>query len=266
MSIAKPALKTIWGSTAPTNLADPGGVNATGIPADAKSIPRRWLNWILNRIETPIRYLMARGIADWDENEYYTVGDICSRYIEGQGHSTYRAWQNAHGADQGPPNDHHWIRWGFNADQFTELFTSLLTSAFPDLFSAAFATQFPISMQGLTTWATSSEIATSVGTISYAQGFEIGRYSNQGGLKLLAFTVNDCGNPNGYVTITLSAGSRITGIKAWIVPVGDIKTTINPKIYMMSDNVIRVDWENSGFVTGPHPTFNMFVFGTPPAA
>lgn len=75
MSIAKPSLKNPWASSGAANMADPGGANDTGMPASSKSIPRRWLNWILNKIETPIRYLVARGIPDYDPNESYSIGD-----------------------------------------------------------------------------------------------------------------------------------------------------------------------------------------------
>jgi hypothetical protein len=76
MSISKPVLKNPWASGAPSNIADPGGANETGIPyPTGKSIPGRWLNWILNKIETVGRYLVARGITDYDANESYSVGD-----------------------------------------------------------------------------------------------------------------------------------------------------------------------------------------------
>lgn len=75
MSIAKPALKNPWASSGSANMADPGGANETGMTSTAASIPRRFLNWILNRIETPVRYLVARGIPDYDANESYSVGD-----------------------------------------------------------------------------------------------------------------------------------------------------------------------------------------------
>lgn len=75
MSIAKPALKNPWASSGSANIANPGGANETGIPSLAKSIPRRWLNWILNEIDTAARYLVSRGIPDYDALESYSVGD-----------------------------------------------------------------------------------------------------------------------------------------------------------------------------------------------
>jgi hypothetical protein len=76
MSISKPALKDPWASGASGNMANPGGANATGIPyPSGKSIPGRWLNWILNQVDTVGRYLVGRGLPDYDPNERYSVGD-----------------------------------------------------------------------------------------------------------------------------------------------------------------------------------------------
>lgn len=128
MSIAKPSLKNVWANSGSVNMADPGGVNETGIPSLAKSIPRRWLNWILNRIETPVRYLVARGIPDYDVNESYSIGDrvqfgggpgktyVCVVASVGDGSGT--------NSPSGTPAN--WERWGrgipsYNATFFYEV-------------------------------------------------------------------------------------------------------------------------------------------------
>jgi hypothetical protein len=75
MSISKPQLKNPWATSGSANMEDPGGVNETGYPIAALGPPRKWFNWILNKIETVGRYLVARGIPDYDPNESYSVGD-----------------------------------------------------------------------------------------------------------------------------------------------------------------------------------------------
>jgi hypothetical protein len=120
MSIAKPSLSAPWGSGAPSNLADPGGINDTGMPSGGKSIPRRWLNWILNKTDAQTRYLVGRGVPDYDESENYGVNDI-TQYI-GDG-KTYRAL-HANGpatSVKHPSDPSYWERWGHTAAELTPL-------------------------------------------------------------------------------------------------------------------------------------------------
>jgi hypothetical protein len=118
MSIAKTTLSAPWGSGGPSNLADPGGINDTGMPSGAKSIPRRWLNWILNKIDTQARYLLGRGIPDYDSWESYSVGDRM-QCNDGVGLNTYKCIVASVGDGTGgnsPVNaPTNWIRWGYTA-------------------------------------------------------------------------------------------------------------------------------------------------------
>jgi hypothetical protein len=94
-------------------MEDPGGVNDTGYTVTDKGPPRKWFNWILNKIETPLRYLLARGIPDFDALESYSVGDriqwggalgmtfVCIVANVGNGDGT-------NNPDQAPSN---WARW-----------------------------------------------------------------------------------------------------------------------------------------------------------
>lgn len=271
MSISKPTLTKPWASDVSANRADPGGVNDTGIPADGKSIPRRWLNWVLNKVDAATRYLVARGIPDWDANEVYTENDRV-QWTDG---NCYRLrMSTATGNDEDPSHVLIWEPWAYSATQFISAFTTLLEEAFPDLFAAAFGTQFPISMNGLTTGPTSGDVAVTVGTVSNVQGFTIGRVSNRYGMRLIALTVTDCGTPNGYFDVLLQGSARITGPKGWVVCTQDVVMNIFPRVFVqalgadvggVTTDVIRVDWQNSGFANGPHPTVNIFILGTPAA-
>jgi hypothetical protein len=136
MSISKPALSVIWGSDASGNLLDPGGVKNTGMPAGAKSIPRRWMNWILNKTDSAGRYLLGRGVPDWDVGETYSIDDR----VQYNG-STY-ACTHPPLAHQTPADASYWQRWGFTALEFEGKFSDMLSAAFGGLFSTAFEAAF----------------------------------------------------------------------------------------------------------------------------
>lgn len=269
MSITKPTLSKPWASDVSANISDPGGGNDTGMPANAKSIPRKWLNWILNKVDYATRYLMARGIPDWDAAEVYTQNDRV-QWTDG---NCYRLrLSTATGNAEDPSHVLIWEPWAYSATQFISAFGTLLTSAFPDLFAAAFGTRFPISMNSLTGPPDSGTVTASYGTVSGVQMFNIDQYSNSFGLRMLCATISDCGNPNGYLDMRVSGNARITSPKAWVAPISDVRMDINPHVYVYATgtefngttvDVIRIDWNNSGFGNGPHPTVNIFILGAP---
>ena len=103
MSIAKPTLSDIWANAAPagdTGIADPGGLKDTGWTAASACPPFSWMNWILNKCDSGLRYLLARGIPDWDAAESYSVGDR----VQGSDGVTYVAiaTSGAPGAGENP--------------------------------------------------------------------------------------------------------------------------------------------------------------------
>jgi hypothetical protein len=256
MAIEKPTLSKPWADDVAANRADPGGVNDSGVPADGKSIPRRWLNWILNKVDTATRYLVARGVPDWDAAETYDTHDR----VQSGGH-TYRCRQ-ASTNNEPSASPTYWEVWGYTATRFGITFTGLLAAAFPALFADAFAAQFPISMNGLTDTA-GDQITSNVGTVSDTIKFSIARYNNTAGLRVVCMTVTDCGTPNGHFHISLTGTCRITGAVAWVNCVRDIRMDIFPRTYLETDNVMTVDFQNSSFASGPHPTVNVWIMGTP---
>lgn len=144
MSINKPTLTNPWASSAPGNIASPGSVNETGIPFSdaAKSIPCRWLNWILNKIDTTCRYLVGRGVPDFDASETYRVGDR----VQFNG-STW-VCKLAPTSHQSPIDTDYWESWGFTDSEFngkfSDLFVPLFTTSFAAAFSAGMNTQLRI--------------------------------------------------------------------------------------------------------------------------
>jgi hypothetical protein len=141
MSIEKPALTNPWASGAPGNIANPGGANDTGMPyPNSKSIPGRWLNWILNKVDTATRYLMARGIPDYDPEEAYTPGD---HVFDPDDSFTYECRVATTGfSPHEDINATKWILWGYTETAATELWENLFGVHFPLSFASAFASAF----------------------------------------------------------------------------------------------------------------------------
>ena len=113
MSTAKPPLSTTWASSAPsgpTGIEDPGGLKNAGWSVVSACPPFSWLNWILNKCDAGLRYLLARGIPDYDVNESYSVGD-CMQF----GGMTYRCIVahagNGTGAGNPQNTPANWTRW-----------------------------------------------------------------------------------------------------------------------------------------------------------
>lgn len=113
MSISKPSLSDTWASApAGGDVVEPSdGIKLSGWTASSACPPYQWFNWLLNKLDAGVRYLLCRGIPDYDAAETnYDTGD-CVQFTDG---ATYRLW-NPTGAGQttpAPPDPTHWNRWG----------------------------------------------------------------------------------------------------------------------------------------------------------
>jgi hypothetical protein len=114
MSTAKPPLSETWADTAPagdTGILDPGGLKSTGWTAATAAPAFSWMNWILNKVDAGMRYMLARGIPDYDANEDYTSGDKSRSVVDGNTYTCILA--NGHTSAKEPHvNPTYWIRWG----------------------------------------------------------------------------------------------------------------------------------------------------------
>jgi hypothetical protein len=76
----KPAVLPWWAETAanPADIEQPSNSFITaGWPLSAIPPARQFFNWILNRADAGLRYLLQRGISDWDSAEDgYGAGDV----------------------------------------------------------------------------------------------------------------------------------------------------------------------------------------------
>lgn len=70
---------------------------------------RPWFNWFFNRIMSGLQYLTRRGIADWDANEEYLVGDKTVSTVDGK---VYQAKDVSIG-NEPSASPLKWERWGF---------------------------------------------------------------------------------------------------------------------------------------------------------
>lgn len=74
---------------------------------------RPWFNWFFNRIMSGLQYLTRRGIADWDANEEYLVGDKAVSPVDGK---VYQVKSTTLG-NEPSVSPLLWEQWGFTAEQ-----------------------------------------------------------------------------------------------------------------------------------------------------
>lgn len=111
MTQPRPTTLPVWADTGdkaqPSNSEISNGWPNTTVPPS-----RQRFNWILNFIANGMRYLLQRGIADWDAAEEYPVGGkVTHAGLE------YKALQVS--TNKNPASEPtYWVRWGFTADDF----------------------------------------------------------------------------------------------------------------------------------------------------
>lgn len=115
MAITKPAVLPPWAESGdavqPTNAEIQSGWQAGSVPPS-----RQRFNWILNYCMNGVRYLVRRGLPDWDAAETYAIGD---RVIGPTG-STYQALTaNTNKTPASNPSD--WAPWAFGPSDVATL-------------------------------------------------------------------------------------------------------------------------------------------------
>lgn len=86
MAITKPPVLPPWADTAanPADIVQPSNAEiSAGWPQSATPPSRQRFNWILNFCANAVRYLVRRGIADYDAAETYAVDDIVRGDVNG---------------------------------------------------------------------------------------------------------------------------------------------------------------------------------------
>ncbi len=74
---------------------------------------RPWFNWFFNRIMSGLQYLTRRGIADWDVEESYALGDKAVSPVDGK---VYQAKIPTQG-EEPSVTPASWERWGFTFEE-----------------------------------------------------------------------------------------------------------------------------------------------------
>lgn len=140
MAITKPQVLPPWAESGDTVQPTNAEIQV-GWPAGATPPSRQRFNWVLRYCMNGVRYLMRRGLADWDADETYAIGD---RVIGPTG-STYQALTaNTNKTPASNPTD--WALWGFGPGDLATLetdnssklaSTSWIRSAMSNIASAA---------------------------------------------------------------------------------------------------------------------------------
>lgn len=191
MSIAKPPLSNVWGDAAPsgpTGIEDPGGVKDTGWTAASACPPFSWMNWILNKLDVGVRYLLARGIPDYDASELYNAGDIVQ-------HSgvTYRAI-SAGPFGVAPPNVTYWEPWGHSDTEVQAIVNDTVGDGGESV---------------------AAGVAVSAGTLGIAHAYHMPGSHH----KIISLTISAIPTPGpGTTTVTLT----LTGTAAFYVGVNQV--------------------------------------------
>lgn len=106
MAITKPAVLPPWAESGDTVQPTDAEIQV-GWPAGATPPSRQRFNWVLRYGMNGVRYLMRRGIPDWDADDTYSAG----ARVQGPDGLTYESLTTNTGATPASsPTD--WRRWG----------------------------------------------------------------------------------------------------------------------------------------------------------
>ena len=111
----KPTVLPAWGESAggadvlqPSNAEIQAGWPLSNVPPS-----RKRFNWILKYLAQGMRYMMQRGIPEWDATEDYRINDR----VMGSDGKTYKCIQA--GVNKDPTTQTaYWTRWGFTLAEY----------------------------------------------------------------------------------------------------------------------------------------------------
>ncbi len=125
MALTRPPVLPVWADTGdktqPTNPEIEVGWPVTDIPPS-----RQRFNWFFNFAANAVRYLSRRGLSDWDDEEFYQIGDRCISPVD---QKSYKAILGGVANQNFEPstNPLKWERWGFT---WAELLAAITANAF----------------------------------------------------------------------------------------------------------------------------------------
>lgn len=114
MALTKPAVTSVWASTATDNVTPTDAFIAAGWPLSTTPPSRGRFNWLLNYLYNGVRYFSRRGIADYDAAETYMTNDK----TVGPDGLTYLSLVDNNIGNTPASTPAKWIRWGFGMSDF----------------------------------------------------------------------------------------------------------------------------------------------------
>jgi hypothetical protein len=115
MALTKPAVTSVWASTASDNVTPTDAYIAAGWPLSTTPPSRGRFNWLLNYLYNGVRYFSRRGIPDYDAAETYMSNDR----IMGPDGITYLSLVDNNIANTPASSPTKWLRWGFSMADFS---------------------------------------------------------------------------------------------------------------------------------------------------
>lgn len=120
MALTRPTVLPVW-ADAGDKVQPSNAELQVGWPLSNTPPARQRWNWLINWLWNGVRYLVRRGMPDWDSTETYEIGDRCN----GPDGYTYKSLtQNTNKTPASNPAD--WVRWGYTS---TELYAILAAKA-----------------------------------------------------------------------------------------------------------------------------------------
>lgn len=104
MSFSRPPVIPAWAATGDKSSQPSDSDIQTGWPLSSVPPSRQKFNWLLNFLANGVRYLMTRGIADWNTGETYAVGAL----VIGDDGQLYRSLQNGNSGNMPSSSPTYW--------------------------------------------------------------------------------------------------------------------------------------------------------------
>lgn len=243
------------------------------------------MNWILNKCDAGLRYLLARGIPDYDPNESYSVGD----YMQFMG-LTYRCQIASVGTGNNMNNPRNapanWSRWArgvstYSASNYYEAGDTVIAPSdgmtyqcvlfnAPDDPKEPHATPACWKRWGHTDVEVADIVTSNIPITCHVEPTGIGlstgsvanvldiRYGVATVVRELAFILNDLPSAPGYIDVTLSSPILFDGGVKNVQVLAAHPTSGAPYGQILSANVVRIFCLNHG---GPMSTVFVRLLG-----
>lgn len=103
VDIVKLPMEQIWSESGDNQSPDAAKIKAGW---SVEVVPRQWLNWMQNRADTNIAYLLQKGVPEWDAVSEYLAN---KSYVQRNG-VIYKCTYTASGVDPATAATNRWVR------------------------------------------------------------------------------------------------------------------------------------------------------------